>query len=50
MFQELETWVGGRLDVLEHCAQEGHVSSDPSKLQPAYELGVGLAAASLPGG
>jgi multimeric flavodoxin WrbA len=43
MFEEFETWIGAKLDVLEHCAQEGHVSSDSSKLRSAYELGVDLA-------
>lgn len=44
MFEDFQDWIGVRLDVLEHCAQEGHVSSAPSTLQVAYQLGrdIGL--------
>lgn len=43
MFEDFKTWIGVTLDVLEHCAKEGHVSSVPSKLHAAYELGIELA-------
>jgi multimeric flavodoxin WrbA len=42
MFEDFKAWIGITLDVLEHCAREGHVSSAPVKLQAAYELGRGI--------
>jgi putative NADPH-quinone reductase len=42
MFEEIKEWVNGRLDVVEHCAKEGHVSLNPSKLQEAYQLGKSI--------
>ena len=39
MFEDFQSWIGVKLDVLEHCAKEGHVLSMPSKLELAYELG-----------
>jgi hypothetical protein len=39
MFEDFMEWINVRLDVLEHCAKEGHVSSAPSKLETAYQLG-----------
>jgi len=44
MFEDFQEWINIRLDILEHCAKEGHVSSAPSKLQAAYQLGrdIGL--------
>jgi multimeric flavodoxin WrbA len=39
MFEDFIEWAGVRLDILEHCAKEGHVSSVPAKLQEAYRLG-----------
>jgi multimeric flavodoxin WrbA len=39
MFEDFKDWLGVKLDVLEHCAKEGHVSSMPNRLQAAYQLG-----------
>ena len=39
MFEDFKEWIGIRLDILEHCAKEGHVSSVPSRLQAAHQLG-----------
>jgi multimeric flavodoxin WrbA len=39
MFEDFKGWIGVTLQVLEHCAKEGPVSSKRSKLQAAYELG-----------
>ncbi|OGO07742.1 MAG: hypothetical protein A3K46_06730 [Chloroflexi bacterium RBG_13_60_9] len=44
MFEDFKEWIGIKLDVLEHCAKEGHVSSVPSRIDAAYTLGkdIGL--------
>ncbi|MEJ2563471.1 MAG: flavodoxin family protein [Anaerolineales bacterium] len=39
MFEDFKDWINVRLDVLEHCAKEGHVSSAASRLEAAYRLG-----------
>ncbi len=44
MFEEFKEWIGIKLDVVEYCAQDGHVSSSPASLRAAYELGKGIAA------
>jgi multimeric flavodoxin WrbA len=46
MFEDFKEWIGITLDVLEHCAKDGHVSSSPSGLQAAYELGKGIGCSS----
>jgi multimeric flavodoxin WrbA len=43
MFAEFREWIGVKLEVLEHCAREGHVSAHPEKLSEAYRLGLHLA-------
>jgi multimeric flavodoxin WrbA len=42
MFEDFKEWIGVKLDVLEHCAKEGHVSSVPARLQAAYQLGKNI--------
>ncbi len=42
MFEDFKEWINVRLDVLEHCAKDGHVSSAPSTLDAAYQLGRGI--------
>ena len=39
MFEDFKEWIGVKLDVLEHCAKDGHVSSASSTLESAYQLG-----------
>ncbi len=43
MFKDFEGWIHVKLDVLEYCSREGHVSGCASKLQEAFELGQRLA-------
>ncbi len=49
MFEDFKEWIDVRLDVLEHCAKEGHVSLVPSRLEAAYQLGraIGLSEVQL---
>jgi multimeric flavodoxin WrbA len=42
MFEDFREWINVKLDILEHCAKEGHVTQIPSKLQSAYELGLSI--------
>jgi multimeric flavodoxin WrbA len=43
MFQDFQEWIGVRLEILEHCAKEGHVQWHSAKLQAARQLGTKLA-------
>jgi multimeric flavodoxin WrbA len=44
MFEDFREWIDVKLDVIEHCAKEGHVSEAPAKLQAAYDLGKKIGA------
>ncbi len=48
MFEEFKEWIGVRLDILEHCAKDGHVSSAGQTLQKAYQLGKDIRLKAVP--
>jgi multimeric flavodoxin WrbA len=39
MFEDFKDWIHIRLNIIEHCAKEGHVSLAPEKLDAAYQMG-----------
>lgn len=43
MFRDFEDWIHVRLNILEYCSREGHVSGCEFKLKEAFDLGRGLA-------
>jgi hypothetical protein len=43
MFEDFEDWIDVKLDVIEYCSREAHVSECDSKLEEAFELGRELA-------
>jgi multimeric flavodoxin WrbA len=45
MFEDFKGWLGVKLDVLQYCSKEAHVSSNAAKLEEAYALGKVLGTA-----
>ena len=43
MFKDFEDWIDVKLDVIEYCSREAHVSECESKLEEAFDLGQRLA-------
>jgi multimeric flavodoxin WrbA len=43
MFEDFEDWISVKLDVLEYCSREAHVSECEPKLEEAFDLGQKLA-------
>jgi hypothetical protein len=43
MFKDFEDWIDVKLDVIEYCSREAHVSECESKLEEAFDLGQKLA-------
>jgi hypothetical protein len=43
MFKDFEDWIDVKLDVIEYCSREKHVSECESKLGEAFDLGRELA-------
>jgi multimeric flavodoxin WrbA len=43
MFKDFVDWINVKLDVIEYCSREGHVSGCESKLKEAFDLGQKLA-------
>ena len=43
MFKDFEDWIDVKLDVIEYCSREAHVSKCESKLEEAFGLGQKLA-------